>query len=116
MKTTVGYLLVICLIKVKEMVDYIFAQPSASMQPTYNLFPLLYLDLDLFCFLITVMIDLTKLESKCTFSIFMFDLQIVKTFPRSRRLNSGFGMSIYQKLSICPWDKKLKSCQIYVLE
>lgn len=33
-----------------------------------------------------------KLESKCIFSICMFDLQIIVTFPRSGKWNSGFGM------------------------
>ena len=31
-----------------------------------------------------------KLESECTFSIYMFDQQIVVTFPRSGNWNSGF--------------------------
>ena len=33
-----------------------------------------------------------KLESKCIFSICMFDLQIIVTFPRSGKWNSGVGM------------------------
>ena len=89
MKTTVWYLLVICLIKVKEMVNYIFAAIS-----TFCLCPILLLAV------------------KSAPGIHSDYLQpiILKTFRPTK--SNGFPNTAFWKLSWTTWSNCLSSSEI----